>query len=346
VLLVITFLVCTSGRGLRQRFLPDELMEELPNKLKRVLSSVSDMDIFLILGVFSMLIPGHFFLIDDDTVGFLDTLRQQIFQSGSGLIQTSEQARAVLFSLPFYVLIVGVLALYAFVISRSSLPADKRNELVAKLPNGFLIVLIITLYLCAIPFTQALTEGRLPRLPQDTGRILAFYVVIPLVLLYAHYLLLVRIPYGRGQTRWRERAQAVIRSQLVTLENSIAYHSERIRALEAEWRDTRATESPQTTARRMDILYHYVEINSERDNLNMNKIRVLAELQEITEGDLDVPLALARLPIRVVQYGIPLLLAINIYQWAVLSGGLREIVENPNINIVEFFRIILQQAQF
>ena len=45
-------------------------------------------------------------------------------------------------------------------------------------------MLIITLYLFAIPFSQVLTEGRLPQLPQDLGRILLFNILIPLVLLY------------------------------------------------------------------------------------------------------------------------------------------------------------------
>ena len=60
----------------------------------------------------------------------------------------------------------------------------------------------------------------------------------------------------------------------------------------------------------------------------------------------EVPLAIAKLPTRVVRYGVPLLLGINIYQWAVVNGGLREITNNPNLNIVEFFQIILQQTQF
>jgi hypothetical protein len=30
----------------------------------------------------------------------------------------------------------------------------------------------------------------------------------------------------------------------------------------------------------------------------------------------------------------------------VVNGGLREITNNPNLNIVEFFQIILQQTQF
>jgi hypothetical protein len=47
-----------------------------------------------------------------------------------------------------------------------------------------------------------------------------------------------------------------------------------------------------------------------------------------------------------VSLGIPLLLAIQIYQWAVLSNGLREIINNPNLTVVDFFREILSQLQF
>jgi hypothetical protein len=346
VIVVLVFLVYTGRRGLRQRFLPDELLEQFPVGLKRVFSSVSDMDMLLILGLLSTFIPAHFFLVDDQNVGLLDILRQQIFQQGSAFIETSEQALALIFTIPFYMVILLLLVLYAIVISRSTLPAEKRNELVTKLPNGFLIVMVIMLYLCAVPFTRVLTSGRLPRLPQDLGAILVFYVLIPLLILYFHYFLLVRIPYGRGQARWRERSQAVIRAQLITTENSIAYLSERIRQLETEWRDAKSTESPATTAKRLDLLYHYVEINSERDNLNMNKLRVLSELQELTENEIEIPLAIARLPTRIIRYGIPLLLAINIYQWAVVGDGLKQLANSPNINIVDFFRIILQQTQF
>ncbi|MCC6801685.1 MAG: hypothetical protein IT319_02280, partial [Anaerolineae bacterium] len=59
-----------------------------------------------------------------------------------------------------------------------------------------------------------------------------------------------------------------------------------------------------------------------------------------------VSIAIARLPVRVVSIGIPLLLAVQIYQWAVLNNGLREIVNNPNLTIFEFFQAILRQTQF
>jgi hypothetical protein len=347
---LIAYMVYTSNQGLRERFLPDELLDLLPTGLKRGLSTISDMDMLLILGLLSTAIPAHLFLLDDQQVGIIDTLRQQILQRGSALIETSEQALALLFTMPFYVLILLLLILYAYAISRTSLSAQKRNELVEKLPNGFLIILIITLYLCAIPFTQVLTEGRLPRLPQDLGRILAFDILIPLVLLYAHYFLLVRIPYGRGQARWRERTQASLKAQLVTTESSIAFLTDKIKQLDHDWHSIsiaeNVTESAAALQKRLDILYRYVEINSERDTLNMSRLRLISEVQELNEGELEIPLAIARLPTRVVQYGIPLLLAIQIYQWAILNDGLRDLANNPNINIFQFFQTILKQTQF
>lgn len=346
IMLLIVILVYTGQQGIRQRVLPDDLLEELPRGPKRWLSSISDMDMLLILGLLSLLIPAQLFLADDAQIGFLDTLRQQIFQQASALIDTSEQALALIFTIPFYLLIVALLSLYAYVMLRVSLSAEKRRALVARLPNGFLIIMIITLYLCAIPFTQVLTEGRLPKLPQDLGRILVFYVLIPLVLLYAHYYVLVRLPYLRGQSRWRARAEAVIRSQLVTAENSIAYLTEQIGDLEQNWKQLTLDGSARSTERRMEVLYRFVEINSQRDNLNMHKLRILSELQDLTDEELEIPLSIAKLPTRVVRYGIPLLLGINIYQWALVNGGLQEITNNPNLNVIEFFQIILQQTQF
>ena len=43
---------------------------------------------------------------------------------------------------------------------------------------------------------------------------------------------------------------------------------------------------------------------------------------------------------------LPLLLAVQIYQWAVLNNGLHDIVNNPNITIFDFFRALLHQANF
>ncbi|MCI0349169.1 MAG: hypothetical protein L0Z53_07070, partial [Acidobacteriales bacterium] len=213
MILVIILLVYTSNKGLRQRFLPDLLLDRLPMRVARFLRSISDMDMLLIIGVMATSIPAYLLLLGD-TGGVIGTLRQQILQRGSALIETSEQALAVLFAMPFYLLVIALLAVYALVISRSSLTAHERDELIAKLPVGFLIILVITLYLFAVPFSQVLTEGRLPQLPQDSGHILLFNILIPLVLLYMHYFLFVRVPYGRGQSRWREAHTTILTRQL------------------------------------------------------------------------------------------------------------------------------------
>jgi hypothetical protein len=79
----------------------------------------------------------------------------------------------------------------------------------------------------------------------------------------------------------------------------------------------------------------------------MQRLQVVAERQALAElSEAPVALAVARLPVRVVSIGVPLLLIIQIYQWAILNNGLQEIINNPNITVLEFFRALLQQAQF
>ena len=220
LVLVSVIIVYTSGRGLRQRFLPDLLLERLPRRIADFLRSISDMDLLLIVGLLATLIPVYLLLFGDSG-GVIGALRAQILQRGSALIETSEQALALLFAIPFYLLIVALLALYGIALSQQTLAARDRDELVAKLPIGFLIVLIITLYLFAIPFSQVLTEGRLPQLPQDLGRILLFNILLPLMLLYAHYFILVRQPYSRGQKRWRERQSQHYSTELTGIDQQI-----------------------------------------------------------------------------------------------------------------------------
>lgn len=338
VLIVIVFI---SHRGLRERFLPRYLLDRLPPPLAKFLDTISDMDMLLILGVLSTFIPANLFLLGD-TGGVIGLLRQQILQRGSGLIETSEQALALLFTLPFYVLVVALLALYGFSLSRDALPADDREALVRQLPIGFLIVLIITLYLFAVPFSQVLTEGRLPELPQDLGRILAFNIVIPLLLLYAHYYVLIRSPYARGQKRWRERQGQILSSQLDDIQRGIQTVSLQISAIDQRWQRNRAPD-----AQSMDTLFRYMQLNSQRDDLNMQRLRLLDERQQLAEiSETPVSVAVARLPVRIVSIGIPLLLAIQIYQWAILNEGLRRIIDDPNLTIFDFFRAILKQTQF
>ncbi|MBK8026623.1 MAG: hypothetical protein IPK19_35850 [Chloroflexi bacterium] len=300
LILVLLVIVYISGRGLRERFLPDDLLQRLPTRLSSILSTVSDMDMLLILGVLSTLIPAYLLLLGD-TGGLIGQLRQQVLQRGSALIETSEQALALLFALPFYVLLVTLLAFYGAALGRSTLPADERDALVKKLPVGFLIVLIITLYLFAVPFSQVLTEGRLPELPQDLGRILAFNIVIPLLLLYVHYFVLIRSPYTRGQKRWRERKTQVLIEQLDTIQGKIHALNDQINRIEEAWQRHHSTD-----ARSMDNLFRYVQLNGQRDDPNMQRLRLLDDRQQLNEiSETPVSVAIARLPVRVVSIGIP-----------------------------------------
>ena len=197
MIFAVVLLVWTSGRGLRQRFIPNRLLERLPQRLNEFFSTISDMDILLIVGLLSTIIPLQIVLFDDGSAGVLDTLSQQIAQQNA-LIDSTDQALSVLFALPFYIVAVLLLSMYAYVMSNPELSAKERDGLVDRLPIGLLIIFIITLYLCAIPFSQVLTEGRLPQLPQELGRLLAFDVLIPLVLLYFHYFRLHPYPVWSG----------------------------------------------------------------------------------------------------------------------------------------------------
>jgi hypothetical protein len=343
---VLVILVYTGGRGLRQRFLPDDLLERLPNRAARLLNSISDMDMLLIIGVMATLIPAYLFLSGDSS-GLIGALREQILQRGSALIETSEQALALVFALPFYLLAVALLVLYAFAIGAPALSASERDSLVSQLPIGFLITLIITLYLFAIPFSQVLVEGRLPRLPQDLGRVLAFNIVIPLVLLYAHYFLLIRLPYGRGQAAWRGGEAVRLQRQLEQVDRRIDSLNRELEQIDRQWNEHRLGAEQSDPRLSVETLYRYVQFNGQRDDLNMQRLQIVAARQQLTElSEAPVALAVARLPVRIVSIGIPLLIAFQIYQWAVLNNGLREIINDPNLTVFEFFRAILEQAQF
>lgn len=343
VVMVLTWLVYTSSRGVRERFLPESLLKRLPGPLASGLRALSDLDVMLLLALLSTLIPAYLFLLGDSG-GIIGALRAQILQGASALLFTSEQALALLFALPFYVLILALLALYGYVFSLPTLSAQDRDDLVARLPVGFLIVLIITLYLFAVPFSQVLIEGRLPRLPQDLGSILAFNVLIPLILLYVHYYLFVRLPYGRGQTTWRERESGHLARRLVETDQQIHALNGELGDIDQAWQANPTTPDP---AAGLQGLYRYVQLNSLRDDLNMQRLQILAARQQLTEiSETPVSVAVARLPFRVVSLGIPLLILIQVYQWAILNNGLREIINTPNLTVDQFFRIILRQLNF
>ncbi|MCA9892693.1 MAG: hypothetical protein KC615_06895 [Anaerolineae bacterium] len=340
---LLALMVFSGSRGLRQRLLPDELLERLPERLSKILGTISDMDMLLLAMLMMTSIPVQLFLFDDGARGVLDVLREQIAQNA--LIDTSEQALALIFALPFYLVAVGLLALYASVMANPKLAAKDRDALVDKLPIGLLIIFIIALYLCAIPFTQVLTEGRLPQLPQELGRLLAFDVLIPLILLYAHYYALVRLPYGIGQSRWREQYSRQLERDLHEVDRQLEVLGGKIKSAEYIWQNRRNWQANQDE--RFNMLFDLIDHNGERDRLNMARLHMVDERQRLAEvSEAPVSLAIASLPSRIVTYGIPLLLAFKIYEWAIVNDGLREVANNPNIGVIEFFQTILEQTQF
>jgi hypothetical protein len=340
LLFMIVVLVYTSNRGLSRRFLPIVLLEKLPTRIGGMLTKISDMDLLLVVGILSTWVPVQVLILGEGQVGIIDRLRTQITQQNA-LIDTSEQALALIFALPFYGLALSLLLIYAYVLIKPELSAKDRDAIVDRLPNGLLIMFIITLYLCSIPFSQVLSEGRIPQLPQDLGRILAFDVLIPLVLLYGHYFILVRIPYGRGQKSWREQYSAELHNQESRVQSRIKTLDTEIDRIERRWINIRQEDE------KIETLYKFVELNSNRDSQNMDLLRLIRQRQELDEVS-ETPLSaeITRLPTRIISLGIPLLLIFKIYEWAVVNNGLREIANNPNIGVIEFFQIILQQTQF
>ncbi|QPC81851.1 hypothetical protein G4Y79_19495 [Phototrophicus methaneseepsis] len=341
---LVAALVYSGGKGLRQRFLPDALLDRLPDRLSDFLSTISDMDMLLVAMLLMTTIPVQIILFNDGSIGVIQVLQQEIARQNA-LIDSSEQALALLFALPFYILAVGLLALYAWAMAKPSMSARERDDLVDKLPVGLLILFIIALYLCAIPFSQVLTEGRLPQLPQELGRLLAFDILIPLILLYAHFYPFVRIPYGYGQARWREQYSKQLEENLRDTERQLEVLEAKIQSSEYIWQNRRNWRANEEE--RFNMLFDLIDHNGERDRLNMARLRMVDERQRLAEiSEAPVSLTIARLPSRIVSYGIPLLLAFKIYEWAVVNDGLREVANNPNIGVIEFFQTILEQTQF
>ena len=216
------------------------------------------------------------------------------------MIDTSEQALALIFALPFYGLALGLLLIYAYVLIKPNLSAKDRDALVDQLPIGLLIIFIITLYLCSIPFSQVLSEGRIPQLPQDLGRILAFDVLIPLVLLYAHYFVLVRIPYGRGQKAWRTQHSEYLQFEENRVQSRIKTLDTEINRIEKRWIRIRDDDE------KVETLYKFVELNSNRDSQNMDLLRLIRQRQELDEvSETPVSAEITRLPTRIISLGIP-----------------------------------------
>jgi hypothetical protein len=97
----------------------------------------------------------------------------------------------------------------------------------------------------------------------------------------------------------------------------------------------------------IDTLHDLIFLNGERDRLNMERLAIVRERQELAEvSETPVSLAVARLPARVFSLGIPLVLTFKIYEWAIVNDGLREVANNPNIGVLEFFQTILENTNF
>jgi hypothetical protein len=296
----------------------------------------------LLFGVLMLTIPLQLFVFNSTLL--IGSLQQQL-AGQNALIDTSEQALAFIFSLPFYVLAVALLVLYAFGIARADISAKERDALVERLPITPLIIFIITLYLAAIPFSQVLTSGEILSVRENLGFILAFDILIPLILLYAHYFVLVRLPYGRGQSRWRTREARRLENDLQAIDDRLASLQVQIDHGETIWknRGNLRTSQPQ----QIDMLHDLIILNGERDRLNMERLRIIRERQELAEvSEAPVSLAVANLPARVFSLGIPLVLAFKIYEWAIVNDGLREVANNPNLGVLEFFQEILENTNF
>jgi hypothetical protein len=337
----ILLIVFSGSRGLRNLFLPNKLLEHLPERLAKSLRTVSDMDILLLIGSLSTVIPVQVFLFNNRAI--IGDLQERL--QGNALIGSSEQALALIFSLPFYILAISLLALYAYVMANPKLSAPDRDTLVDRLPITLIIMFIITLYLAAIPFSQVLSSGRIPDFRRDLGYILAFDVLIPLVLFYVHYYLLIRIPYGRGQNRWRSQYAAELENKIRAINTDLATLQSQIDQCELIWKNRGNLRS--NSDQHIDMLFDLIELNGRRDRLNMSRLQFLADKQELQEiSESPISLTIAQMPNRIFQYGIPLILLFKIYEWAIVNNGLREIASNPNIGVFEFFQKILENTNF
>ncbi|MEO1163688.1 MAG: hypothetical protein AAFV98_07900 [Chloroflexota bacterium] len=337
----VVIIVYSGGRGLRRMLIPNRLLNHLPEGAARPLRTISDMDILLIFGLFVTVIPVQLFLFNDTTI--IGDLQAQI--QGNALIDSSEQALAFIFGLPFYIVALSLLVLYAFVMANTTISAHDRDTLVDRLPVTLIVIFIITLYLAVIPFSEVLVSGSIPDLQSDLGYILAFNVLIPLVLFYGHYYLLIRFPYGRGQTRWRVQHGAELESRLRAVDTQLANLQKDIDQCEFVWKNRGNLQT--TKDDQIGMLFDLIELNGKRDRLNMQRLQILSDrqaLQDVSESP--ISLTVASMPTRIIQLGIPLVLIFKVYEWAIVNDGLREVASNPNIGVIEFFQIVLESTNF
>ena len=144
-----------------------------------------------------------------------------------------------------------------------------------------------------------------------------------------------------GQRKWRDQHNEHLHYEETRVQSRIKSLDNEITRIEKRWGRIRDEEE------KIETLYKFVELNSNRDSRNMDLLRIIRQRQELDEvSETPISVTIASLPTRVISVGIPLLLAFKIYEWAVVNNGLREIANNPNIGVIEFFQIILQQTQF
>ena len=337
----VLVIVYSGGRGLRRMLIPNKLLEHMPDVLARPFRTVSDMDLLLMFAVLITVMPVQLLFFNNNF--FIGKLQARL--QGNAIIDSSGQALALIFGLPFYVLAFLLMLLYALVLANKNISARERDAIVDRLPLTLIIMFIITLYLAAIPFSQVLTSGRIPGFEQDLGYILAFDVLIPLVLFYAHYYLLIRLPYGIGQTRWREYHAVHLEARLNEVDAGLERLQTDIDRCEVIWKNRNNLKSSRDE--RIDMLFDLIDLNGKRDRLNMERLQILSDrqaLQDVTDSP--ISLRIASLPNRIIQYGIPLVLFFKIYEWAIVNDGLREVADNPNTTILGFFREILENTNF
>jgi hypothetical protein len=337
----IVLLVYTGGQGLRRRLIPNDLLDRLPSRIANPFRTFSDMDILLVFGVLMMTIPLQVFVFNNTAI--IGLLQERLGQNA--LIDTSEQALAFIFSVPFYIVAILLLMLYALAMARGDISARERDHLVERLPITLLIIFIITLYLAAIPFSETLASGELSSRYFNLGFILAYDVLIPLILLYVHYFLFIRLPYGYGQSLWRRQHARELEGELAAIDRRLNELQVQIQQGENIWTNRANIRTNQTE--QIDMLHDLIFLNGERDRLNMERLAIVRERQELAEiSEAPISLGVAQLPARVFGLGIPLVLAFKIYEWAIMNDGLRRIASNPNIGVLEFFKEILENTNF
>src|SRR5690606_8433842 len=142
-----------------------------------------------------------------------------------------------------------------------------------------------------------------------------------------HYYLLIRLPYGRGQARWREQHAVELERRLIEVDTGLARLETDIDQCEVIWNNRNNIKSSHDE--QIGMLFDLIELNGRRDRLNMERLHILSERQELQDiSEAPISLTVASMPGRIIQYGIPLVLVFKIYEWAIVNDGLREVANN------------------